>query len=84
MSRRLHDLKEIRKGAHQVENYHLFQEPCHRLVEIEEVVCQEKEKDERSHDATGEPEGNPRGAESFRGILFITLSYPKEAVFSSS
>ena len=44
VSRRLHDLEEIRRLEQQVENYHIFQQLCHRLVEIGEAICQEKER----------------------------------------
>ena len=44
VSRRLHDLKEIRRLEEQVENYHIFQELCRRLVEIGEAICQGKER----------------------------------------
>lgn len=43
VSRRLHDLEEIRRLEGQVENYHIFQQLCRRLVEIGEAICQEKE-----------------------------------------
>ena len=43
ISRRLHDLEEIRPLEQQVENYHIFQQLCRRLVEIGETICQEKE-----------------------------------------
>jgi hypothetical protein len=45
ISRRLHDLEEIRRLEQQVENYHLFQRLCRRLVEIGEAICDEKEKE---------------------------------------
>jgi hypothetical protein len=44
ISRRLHDLEEIRRLEQQVENYHIFQQLCRRLVEIGEAICQEKER----------------------------------------
>ena len=44
VSRRLHDLGEIRRLEQQVENYHIFQQLCRRLVEIGEAICQEKER----------------------------------------
>lgn len=44
VSRRLHGLEEIRRLEHQVENYHIFQQLCRRLVEIGEAICQEKER----------------------------------------
>lgn len=44
VSRRLHDLEEIRRLEQQVENYHSFQQLCHRLVEIGEAICQERER----------------------------------------
>ena len=44
LSRRLHDLEEIRQLEQQVENYHIFQQICRRLVEIGEAICQEKER----------------------------------------
>jgi hypothetical protein len=44
VSRRLHDLEEIRRLEQQVENYHIFQQLCRRLVEIGEAICQEKER----------------------------------------
>jgi len=44
ISRRLHDLEEIRRLEQQVENYHIFQRLCRRLVEIGEAICQEKER----------------------------------------
>lgn len=47
VSRRLHDVEEIRRLEHQVENYHIFQQLCRRLVEIGEAICEEKEKEER-------------------------------------
>jgi len=40
VSRRLHDLEEIRQLEQQVENYHIFQQLCRRLVEIGEAICQ--------------------------------------------
>jgi hypothetical protein len=43
ISRRLHDLEEIRRLEQQVENYHIFQQLCRRLVEIGETICQQKE-----------------------------------------
>jgi hypothetical protein len=45
VSRRLHDLEEVRRLEGQVENYHIFQQLCSRLVEIGEVICQEKERE---------------------------------------
>src|SRR5512139_2924156 len=36
VSRRLHDLEEIRRLEQHVENYHLFQQLCRRLVEVGE------------------------------------------------
>jgi hypothetical protein len=47
VGRRLHDLEEMRRLEHQVENYHIFQQLCRRLVEIGEAICEEKEKEER-------------------------------------
>jgi len=47
VGRRLHDLEEIRRLEHQVENYHNFQRLCRRLVEIGEAICEEKEKEEK-------------------------------------
>lgn len=47
ISRRLHDLEEIRRLEQQVENYHLFQKLCRRLVEIGEAICEEREKEGR-------------------------------------
>lgn len=44
LSRRLHGLEEIRRLEHQVENYHIFQQLCRRLVEIGEAICEEKER----------------------------------------
>ena len=44
VSRRLHDLEEIRRLEQQVENYHIFQQLCRGLVEIGEAICQEKER----------------------------------------
>jgi len=44
VSRRLHDLEEIRRLEQQVENCHTFQQLCRRLVEIGEAICQEKER----------------------------------------
>ena len=44
VSRRLHDLEEVRRLEHQVENYHTFQQLCRRLVEIAEAICKEKEE----------------------------------------
>jgi hypothetical protein len=44
VSRRLHDLEEIRRLEHQVENYHTFQQLCRRLVEMGEAICKEKEE----------------------------------------
>jgi hypothetical protein len=44
ISRRLHDLEEIRRLEQQVENYHIFQQFCRRLVEIGEAICQERER----------------------------------------
>lgn len=48
VGRRLHDLEEIRRLEHQVENYHTFQHLCRRMVEIGEAICEEKEKEVRS------------------------------------
>lgn len=45
VSRRLHDLQEIRRLEQQVENYHIFQQLCRRFVEIGEAICHEKEKE---------------------------------------
>ena len=45
ISRRLHDLEEIRRLEEQVENYHIFQKLCRRLVEIGEAICDEKQKE---------------------------------------
>ena len=45
VSRRLHDLEEVRRLEQQVENYHIFQQLCRRLVEIGEALCQEKERE---------------------------------------
>jgi hypothetical protein len=42
VSRRLHDLEEVRQLEQQVENYHIFQQLCRRLVEIGEAICQAK------------------------------------------
>ena len=42
VSRRLHDLEEVRQLEQQVENYHIFQQLCRRLVEIGEATCQAK------------------------------------------
>jgi len=42
VSRRLHDVDEIRELEQQVENYHIFQQLCRRLVEIGEAICQAK------------------------------------------
>jgi hypothetical protein len=47
VGRRLHDIEEMRRLEHQVENYHIFQQLCRRLVEIGEAICEEKEKEER-------------------------------------
>jgi len=44
VSRRLHDLEEVRRLEHQVENYHMFQQLCRRLVEMGEAICKEKEE----------------------------------------
>jgi hypothetical protein len=43
VSRRLHDLEEVRRLEHQVENYHTFQQLCRKLVEVAEGICKEKE-----------------------------------------
>ncbi len=47
ISRRLHDPDEIRRLEEQVENYHLFQKLCRRLVEIGEAICEEREREGR-------------------------------------
>ena len=47
VSRRVHDLEEVRRLEQQVENHHLFQKLCRRLVEIGEAICTEKEKEGR-------------------------------------
>ena len=44
VSRRLHDLEEVRRLEQHVENYHIFQQLCRRLVEISEAICQERER----------------------------------------
>lgn len=44
ISRRIHDLEEVRRLESQVENYHLFQRLCRRLVEIGEAICEERER----------------------------------------
>lgn len=45
VSRRLHDLEEVRRLEEQVENYHIFQRLCRQLVEIGEAICEEKERE---------------------------------------
>jgi hypothetical protein len=45
VSRRIHDLEEVRRLEQQVENYHIFQQLCRRVVEIGEAICQEKERE---------------------------------------
>jgi len=47
VGRRVHDLEEVRRLEQQVENYHVFQELCRRLVEIGEAICEEKQREER-------------------------------------
>ena len=42
VSRRLHDLEEVRQLEQQVENYHIFQQLCRQLVQIGEAICQAK------------------------------------------
>jgi hypothetical protein len=46
VGRRLHDLEEIRRLEHQVENYHTFQNLCRKLVDIGEQICEEKDKEQ--------------------------------------
>ena len=46
LGRRLHDLEEIRRLEHQVENYHTFQNLCRKLVDIGEQICEEKDKEQ--------------------------------------
>ena len=45
VGRRLHDPEEIRRLEHQVENFHIFQALCRKLVEIGEQICEMKDKD---------------------------------------
>jgi len=45
--RRLHDPEEIRRLEHQVENFHIFQSLCRKLVEIGEQICELKDKEGR-------------------------------------
>ena len=47
VSRRVKDKNELRRLNRQVENYHLFQKLCQRLMEIGEEICQEHEKKNR-------------------------------------
>jgi type II secretory pathway component PulF len=47
VSRRLHAIEEVRRLEQQVENYHMFQQLCHRMVEIGEAICKEKEREKR-------------------------------------
>lgn len=44
ISRRLHDIEEIRTLERQVENGHIFRKLCTQLMEISEQICEEKEK----------------------------------------
>ena len=46
VGRRLHDVEEIRRLEHQVQNFHTFQNLCRRLVEISEKICEERERRE--------------------------------------
>ena len=45
--RRLHNPDEIRRLEHQVENFHIFQSLCRKLVEIGEQICELKDKEGR-------------------------------------
>jgi hypothetical protein len=47
VSRRLHDIEEVRRLEQQVENYHVFQQLCRKMVEIGEAICKEKEREKR-------------------------------------
>ncbi len=47
ISRRVHDIEEVRRLEQQVENYHLFQRLCRQLVEIGEAICEERQKEVR-------------------------------------
>ncbi len=47
VSRRLHDLEEIRRLEYQVENCHRFRRLCAQLMEISEQICEEKEKESK-------------------------------------
>jgi hypothetical protein len=44
VSRRLHDLEEVRKIERQVENYHSFRRLCSQLVDVSEAICEEKDR----------------------------------------
>ena len=46
VGRRLHDVEEIRRLEHQVQNFHTFQNLCRRLVGISEKICEEWERKE--------------------------------------
>lgn len=46
VGRRLHDVEEIRRLEHQVQNFHTFQNLCRRLVEISEKICEAGERKE--------------------------------------
>jgi len=46
VGRRLHDVEEIRRLEHQVQNFHTFQNLCRRLVEISEKICEAWERKE--------------------------------------
>jgi hypothetical protein len=46
LGRRLHDVEEISRLEHQVQNFHTFQNLCRRLVEISEKICEEWERKE--------------------------------------
>ncbi len=47
VSRRLHEIGEVRRLEQQVENYHIFQQLCRKMVEIGEAICKEKEREKR-------------------------------------
>ena len=46
VGRRLHDVEELRRLEHQVQNFHTFQNLCRRLVEISEKICEVWERKE--------------------------------------
>ncbi len=47
VGRRIHDPEEVRRLEHQVENFHVFQTLCRKLVEIGEQICELKDQEGR-------------------------------------